>query len=82
MGHPPPGMGSFLRLVAVPIGSGQSESFRPGRRLSRNMNAVEIEEAVSQLAEQPFDAVSFPFAFLEAFGNKPTTIQRLKSRAR
>jgi hypothetical protein len=45
------------------------------------MNAVEIEEAVSLLAEQPFDAEQFPFAFLEAFGNKPATIQRLKSRA-
>ncbi|MFZ9937021.1 MAG: DNA methyltransferase, partial [Luteolibacter sp.] len=43
------------------------------------MNAVEIEEAVSRLAEQPFDAESFPYAFLEAFGNKPATIQRLKS---
>jgi hypothetical protein len=43
------------------------------------MNAVEIEEAVSRLAELPFDAESFPYAFLEAFGNKPTTIQRLKS---
>lgn len=44
------------------------------------MNAVEIEEAVSRLAEQPFDAEGFPYAFLEAFGNKPTTIQRLRSR--
>lgn len=43
------------------------------------MNAVEIEEAVSQLAEQPFDADNFPYAFLEAFGNKATTIQRLRS---
>jgi hypothetical protein len=43
------------------------------------MNAVEIEEAVSRLAEQPFDAESFPYAFLEAFGNKPTTVQRLRS---
>ena len=43
------------------------------------MNAVEIEEAVSRLAECPFDAEGFPYAFLEAFGNKPTTIQRLKS---
>lgn len=42
------------------------------------MNAVEIEEAVSALAEQPFDATSFPFAFLEAFGNKETTIRKLK----
>ncbi|MEQ8959521.1 MAG: hypothetical protein RLP02_16640 [Coleofasciculus sp. C2-GNP5-27] len=44
------------------------------------MNAVEIEEAVSQLAEAPFDSEEFPFAFLEAFGNKSTTIKRLKSK--
>jgi hypothetical protein len=43
------------------------------------MNAVEIEEAVSRLAEQPFDAETFPYAFLEAFGNKPTTLQRLQN---
>jgi len=43
------------------------------------LNAVEIEEAISQLAEQDFDPVAFPFAFLEAFGNKSTTIKRLKS---
>ncbi len=43
------------------------------------MNAVEIEEAVSRLAEAPFDPEEFPFAFLEAFGNKLTTIKRLKS---
>lgn len=45
------------------------------------MNAVEIEEAVSALAEQPFDGLEFPFAFLEAFGNKATTIKRLRSGA-
>lgn len=45
------------------------------------MNAVEIEEAVSALAEQPFDAAEFPFAFLEAFGNKATTIKKLRSGA-
>ena len=43
------------------------------------LNAVEIEEAISELAEQAFDAASFPYAFLEAFGNKATTIQRLKT---
>lgn len=43
------------------------------------MNAVEIEQAISDLAEQPFDAANFPYAFLEAFGNKETTIKRLKS---
>lgn len=43
------------------------------------MNAVEIEEAISLLAEQAFDADAFPYSFLEAFGNKATTIKRLKS---
>jgi hypothetical protein len=43
------------------------------------MNAVEIEEAVSRLAEEPFDPQEFPFAFLEAFGNKQTTLKRLRS---
>lgn len=42
------------------------------------MNAVEIEEAISKLAEQPFDAAEFPFAFLQAFGNKETTLKRLR----
>ena len=43
------------------------------------MNAVEIEEAVSDLALQPFDGNEFPYAFLVAFGNKDTTIKKLKS---
>ncbi|WP_417477887.1 class I SAM-dependent DNA methyltransferase [Maricaulis sp.] len=43
------------------------------------MNAVEIEEAVSALAELPYDAETFPYAFLEAFGNKATTIKRLRA---
>ncbi len=42
------------------------------------MNAVEIEEAVSALAERPFDPEEFPFAFLQAFGNKETTLKRLR----
>ena len=42
------------------------------------MNAVEIEEAISALAEQPFDPEAFPFAFLQAFGNKDTTLKRLR----
>jgi hypothetical protein len=45
------------------------------------MNAVEIADAVSELAEQPFDASEFPFAFLEAFGNKETTIKKLRAGA-
>lgn len=39
------------------------------------MNAVEIEEAISDLALQPFDAAEFPFAF----GNKDTDPKRLWS---
>lgn len=42
------------------------------------MNAVEIEEALSALASEPFDATEFPFAFLAAFGNKETAIKRLR----
>ncbi len=42
------------------------------------MNAVEIEEAISELAASPFDAAEFPFAFLTAFGNKETTVKRLR----
>jgi hypothetical protein len=45
------------------------------------MNAVEIEEAVSALAERLFDAAEFPYVFLMAFGNKETTIRRLRSGA-
>jgi hypothetical protein len=43
------------------------------------MNAVEIEEAVSELATQPFNAAEFPYLFLSAFGNKDTTNKRLRS---
>jgi len=43
------------------------------------MNAVEIEEAISDLALQPFDAAEFPFAFLAAFGNKNTALKRLRT---
>jgi hypothetical protein len=34
------------------------------------LNAVEIEEAISQLAGQPFDPQNFPCASLEGFSNK------------
>ena len=46
------------------------------------MNAVEIEEAISLLAEQEFDPAGFPFAFLEAFGNRKTTIDKLKKEGK
>jgi hypothetical protein len=42
------------------------------------MNAVEIEQAVSAIAEQLFEAAEFPFAFLQAFGNKETTLKKLR----
>ena len=45
------------------------------------MNPVEIEQAITDLADQPFDRENFPFAFLEAFGNKETTIKRLRAGA-
>lgn len=43
------------------------------------MNAVEIEQAITELAGQPFDPAEFPYAFLEAFGNKATTLKRLRT---
>ena len=43
------------------------------------MNAVEIEEAISLLSEQAFYPTEFPYSFLEAFGNKSTTIKRLRT---
>ncbi|MDP2737767.1 MAG: hypothetical protein Q8O82_03425 [Pseudorhodobacter sp.] len=46
------------------------------------MNAVEIEQAISELAEKPFDRQEFPFQFLEAFGNKETTLKRLRQGCR
>jgi hypothetical protein len=42
------------------------------------MNAVEIEEALSDLATQPFDPVEFPFSFLASLGNKELTLKRLR----
>lgn len=43
------------------------------------MNAVEIEQAITDLADQPFDAATFSYEFLRAFGRKETTIRRLQS---
>jgi hypothetical protein len=45
------------------------------------VNAVEIEIAISELAQQPFDIDEFPYEFLRAFGNKETTLKRLRSGA-
>jgi len=43
------------------------------------MNAVEIEQAISELSLQPFDAAEFPFEFLAAFGHKETALKRLRT---
>ena len=43
------------------------------------MNAVEIEAAISDLAMEPFNVDEFPYAFLAAFGNKDTTLKRLRT---
>ncbi|WP_339466351.1 DNA methyltransferase [Pseudomonas capeferrum] len=43
------------------------------------MNAVEIEQAISDLAEQPFDKAEFPYQFLAAFGHKETALRRLRA---
>ncbi|MEI6371941.1 MAG: DNA methyltransferase, partial [Nostocales cyanobacterium ELA608] len=43
------------------------------------MNAVEIDQAIQELAQKPFERDEFPYSFLEAFGNKATTIKKLQS---
>ena len=43
------------------------------------MNAVEIEAALSDLALEPYNATEFPYQFLAAFGNKDTTLKRLRT---
>src|SRR5690625_7605546 len=43
------------------------------------MNAVEIEQTITELVQQPFDAQEFPFEFLRSFGNRETTIKRLRT---
>lgn len=42
---------------------------------------MEIEQAITDDAEQPFDRENFPFAFLEALGNKQAMIKRLRAGA-
>lgn len=43
------------------------------------MNAVEIEQGISELVQQPFDAAEFPFTCLAVFGHKDTTLKRLRT---
>lgn len=42
------------------------------------MNAVEIEQAISELADQPYDAREFPYAFLECFDNSAARSKKLR----
>ena len=42
------------------------------------MDAVEIEEAVSEFEKIPFNADEFPYKFLSAYGNKNTTIKKIR----
>ena len=42
------------------------------------MNAVEIEEALSDLAGQPFDPAEFAYQFIAAYGAKETILKRLR----
>ncbi len=43
------------------------------------MNAVEIEAALSDLAEAEFDAAEFSYQFLAAFGNKEVALKKLRT---
>lgn len=42
------------------------------------MNAVEIEQAISELADQPYEAMEFPYAFLECFDNSAARSKKLR----
>lgn len=42
------------------------------------MNALEIESALTDLFEAPFERDSFVWQFFEAFGNNETTLKRLR----
>ena len=43
------------------------------------MNTVEIEQAISELAQAPYDRAEFPYLFLASFGEKATTLKRLRT---
>jgi hypothetical protein len=45
------------------------------------MTPIEIADAISELALEPFDRAEFPFQFLAAFGNKETTLKKLRAGA-
>lgn len=43
------------------------------------MNPTEIADALEEIAQAPFDADEFPFAFAEATDNAPATVSKLRS---
>ena len=43
------------------------------------MNEVEIEAALSDLAEAALNAAEFPYQFLAAFGNKEVALRKLRT---
>jgi hypothetical protein len=45
----------------------------------KNMNPVEIEQALSDFIEEPFDAIEFAFTFLACFGRKPNELKSLRA---
>jgi hypothetical protein len=78
-----------VKKIDIPTGSKSFPELAPRscvcswhakqHKKQQNVNAVEIEAAISDLALLPFDAAEFPFAFLAAFGNKDTTLKRLRA---
>ena len=43
------------------------------------MNEVEVEAALSDLAEAALNAAEFPYQFLAAFGNKEVALRKLRT---
>jgi hypothetical protein len=43
------------------------------------MNPVEIEQALYDFVETPFDPVEFPYGFLACFGRKTNELRSLRS---
>ena len=64
-------LGWNCTLFVTIIGIGRRHTARIWEE-RKNMNAVEIEAAVSDLTLQAFDGAELPFAFLAAFGDETT----------
>ena len=53
--------------------------YRNEKAKPKTMNPVEIEQALSDFIEEPFDPIEFPFRFLACFGRKPNELKSLRS---